>query len=78
MSVVVRGIVWLALFVGIAVAPLVFAAVGVADTERGFTTEFSSALGFVGVMLMGLEFALVARFRSVAAPFGTKDRKSVV
>ena len=71
MSVVVRGIVWLALFVGIAVAPLVFAAVGVADTERGFTTEFSSALGFVGVMLMGLEFALVARFRSVAAPFGT-------
>jgi predicted ferric reductase len=71
MSVVVRGIVWLALFVAVAVAPLIFAAVGVAETDRGFATEFSSALGFVGVMLMGLEFALVARFRSVAAPFGT-------
>src|SRR5262249_2687133 len=30
----------------------------------------SVALGFVGLAMMGLEFALVARFRPVAAPFG--------
>jgi hypothetical protein len=28
------------------------------------------ALGFVGLAMMGLEFALVARFRPLAAPFG--------
>jgi len=28
------------------------------------------ALGFTGLAMMGLEFALVARFRAVAAPFG--------
>jgi predicted ferric reductase len=70
-SLVVRGALWIGLFVGICVAPLVFAVIGVADPGRGFATEFSAALGFVGLALMGLEFALVARFRSVAAPFGT-------
>jgi predicted ferric reductase len=70
-SLVVRGAVWIGLFVGICVAPLVFAAIGLTGPGRGFGTEFSAALGFVGLALMGLEFALVARFRNVAAPFGT-------
>ena len=35
------------------------------------TAPISVALGFVGLTLMGLEFALVARFRPVAAPFGS-------
>jgi predicted ferric reductase len=59
------------LFVGICVAPLAFAAIGLTGPGRGFGTEFSAALGFVGLALMGLEFVLVARFRSIAAPFGT-------
>ncbi|MBV8346480.1 MAG: hypothetical protein JOZ49_02780, partial [Mycolicibacterium sp.] len=42
-----------------------------AGAGRGFWTEFSAALGFVGLSLLGVEFALVARVRSVAAPFGT-------
>jgi hypothetical protein len=29
----------------------------------GFWTNFSVALGFVGLAMMGLEFALVARFK---------------
>src|SRR5262245_24270054 len=36
----------------------------------GFWTNFSVALGFVGLAMMGLEFALVARFEAMAAPFG--------
>lgn len=71
MSLVVRGALWIGLFVGVCAAPLVFALIGIAGPGRGFLTEFSVALGFVGLALMGLEFALVARFRSVAAPFGT-------
>jgi len=49
----------------------VFAVIGMTAAGRGFWTEFSAALGFVGLSLLGVEFALVARVRSVAAPFGT-------
>jgi predicted ferric reductase len=38
---------------------------------QGFWTDFSVALGFVGLALMGIEFALVARVKTVAEPFGT-------
>ena len=68
---VARGIVWLAVFVGICLAPLVFALVGTNRAGQGFWTDFSVALGFVGLALMGVEFALVARIRAVAEPFGT-------
>lgn len=37
---------------------------------QGFVTDFSVALGFVGLALMGLQFALCARFKAAAAPFG--------
>ncbi|MCU0311301.1 MAG: ferric reductase-like transmembrane domain-containing protein [Acidimicrobiales bacterium] len=71
MRVLVQGFVYIAVFVGVALAPLVFAAIGVAESERGVLTELSAAFGFVGLALMGLEFALIARFKQVAAPFGT-------
>ena len=71
MSLVVRGALWIGVFLGVTILPLVFAAIGVSEPGRGFATEFSAALGFVGLSLMGLEFALVARFRSVAEPFGS-------
>jgi predicted ferric reductase len=71
MSLIVRGAMWIGLFLGVAVAPLVFAVIDISVPGRGFATEFSAALGFVGLALMGLEFALVARFQAVAAPFGT-------
>ena len=71
MNLVVRGALWIGVFLGVTLAPLVFAVIGVSGPGRGFWTEFSAALGFIGLSLMGLEFALVARFRSVAAPFGS-------
>jgi predicted ferric reductase len=71
LRVLVQGFVYIAVFLGVAVAPLVFAAVGVTATDRGFVTELSVAFGFVGLALMGLEFTLIARFKQVAAPFGT-------
>ncbi|MFI6818894.1 ferric reductase-like transmembrane domain-containing protein [Nonomuraea sp. NPDC050328] len=66
-----QGIVWIGVFVGVCVAPLAFALIGASRTGQGFWTDFSVALGFVGLALMGLEFALVARVRAVAEPFGT-------
>ena len=71
MTSVVRGIAWLGIFIGICVAPLVFALMSTDQPGQGFWTDFSVALGFVGLALMGIEFALVARVRTVAEPFGT-------
>ncbi|MGP3956387.1 ferredoxin reductase family protein [Nonomuraea sp. 3N208] len=53
-----------------AVAPLIFALLGDSPPGRGFLIDFSVALGFVGLSMIGLQFALVARFQSAAAPFG--------
>lgn len=71
MTPVVRGISWIAMFIGICVAPLVFALVSTDQPGQGFWTDFSVALGFVGLSLMGIEFALVARVKIIAEPFGT-------
>ena len=51
------------------IAPLVLAWSGM-EPGRGFLINFSVALGFVGLSLMGLQFVIAARFQSLAAPFG--------
>jgi predicted ferric reductase len=66
----VRAVFWVIGYLGVVIAPLVFAAIGASEPDHGFWTNFSVALGFVGLAMMGLEFALVARFKPVAAPFG--------
>lgn len=68
---VTRGIVWVAVLMGVCVSPLVVALVGASRPGQGFWTDFSVALGFAGLALMGIEFVLVARVRRVAEPFGT-------
>jgi predicted ferric reductase len=56
--------------IGVCVSPLVFALVSTDRAGQGYWTDFSVALGFVGLALMGIEFALVARIKAVATPFG--------
>src|ERR671935_1513444 len=70
MTLAVRAVFWVVAYLGAVLSPLVFAAIGAGQPDHGFWTNFSVALGFVGLAMMGLEFALVARFRAVAAPFG--------
>src|SRR5687767_4078227 len=70
MTLVVRAVFWVLAYLGAVVSPLVFAVIGASGPDHGFWTDFSVALGFVGLAMMGLEFALVARFRPLAAPFG--------
>lgn len=69
MKLAFRGAFWLLVYLVVAIAPLIFAWVG-PEPGRGFVINFSVALGFVGLAMMGLQFALVARFQSVTAPFG--------
>jgi predicted ferric reductase len=70
MTIVVRAAFWVIAYLGAVLSPLVFAAIGANHPDHGFWTNFSVALGFVGLAMLGLEFALVARFEAVAAPFG--------
>jgi predicted ferric reductase len=70
MSVALKGTPWVLLYLGLVLAPLAFAVIGTSEAGQGFWTDFSVAMGFVGLAMMGLEFALVARFEAVAAPFG--------
>lgn len=60
----------IALYVMVGLAPLAFIFAGGPQPRRPFLVELSVALGFVGLSMMGLQFALVARFKSVAEPFG--------
>jgi predicted ferric reductase len=69
-TLVTRAVAWVVVYLGVVLAPLVFAVIGASQPDHGFWTNFSVALGFTGLAMMGLEFALVARFRAVAAPFG--------
>jgi predicted ferric reductase len=70
MTLVVRAVFWVMAYLGAVLSPLVFAAIGAGHPEHGFWTNFSVALGFVGLAMLGLEFVLVARVRPLAAPFG--------
>jgi predicted ferric reductase len=69
-TLVTRAVVAVIVYLGVVVAPLVFAVIGAGRPDHDFWTNFSVALGFTGLAMMGLEFALVARFQAVAAPFG--------
>jgi predicted ferric reductase len=69
-TLVTRAVAWVLVYLGVVLAPLVFAVIGASQPDHDFWTNFSVALGFTGLAMMGLEFALVARFRAVAAPFG--------
>ena len=70
MALAARAVTAVLAYIGVVLAPLVFAAIGASEPGSGFWTNFSVALAFVGLAMMGLEFVLVARFKSVATPFG--------
>ncbi len=70
MNLVAHGFLWLFFYLAMAVAPLLFAFAGDTPDGRGFWTELSVALGFVGLALLGLQFAVTARSNGVDAPYG--------
>lgn len=70
MGLAVRGALWAIGYLLVALSPLAFALAGPGRPGRGFWIDFSVALGFVGLAVMGLQFAVTARFKSAMAPFG--------
>lgn len=66
----VTGTVWALLYLLVALGPLFFMLVGDAPPSRGWLVDLSVALGFIGLTMMGLQFAVTARFNPVDAPYG--------
>jgi predicted ferric reductase len=61
---------WIGVYILLVFAPL-FALLLLPTPEgRNFWLELSVALGFAGLAMMGFQFALTARFKRAAAPFG--------
>jgi predicted ferric reductase len=66
----VRGAAWVILYLFFILAPLFALLAGPLPPTRDFWTEFSVALGYAGLAMMGLQFGLTARFRHVTEPWG--------
>ena len=66
----VRTVVWAALYLFFVLAPLFALLAGRLPPARDFWTEFSVAIGYSGLAMMGLQFGLTARFRCVTEPWG--------
>ena len=69
LSYAIRGTAWVIVYLLFILAPLFALLIGMAP-PRDFWTEFSVALGYAGLAMMGLQFGLTARFRYVTEPWG--------
>ena len=65
-----RGTFWVVIYLAFIFAPLFALMIGNLPPPRDFWTEFSAALGYSGLAIMGLQFGLTACFRFVTAPWG--------
>ncbi len=63
-------VVWIVLYLVLALAPLLVAVSFTAPPGNGFGWDFAVALGIGALGLMGAMLLLTARFRRAAAPFG--------
>ena len=61
---------WLCGYLVLVLAPLFVLLIGRVPSGSGFWWDFSMALGFTSMAMMGVQFLLTARFRRVTAPFG--------
>jgi predicted ferric reductase len=66
----VAGGIWLAVYLGIVLAPIGVMLLAPTPPGGGFWWDVSMGLGFAGLTMMGVQFVLTARFRHATAPFG--------
>jgi predicted ferric reductase len=66
----VRAFAWIGVYLVLVLTPLVILILGQMPPGRSFWWDFSMALGFAAVAMLGVQFALTARFKRASAPFG--------
>jgi predicted ferric reductase len=64
------AVLWLGLYVAAVTLPLFALLLGGGGRGRGWAWDFSMALGYAGLAMLCVQFALTARFRRATAPFG--------
>ncbi len=69
-SVVALALFWISVYLLMVLAPLIVLNIGEVPQGSGFWWDFSMALGFAGMAMMGVQFFLTARFKKASAPFG--------
>jgi len=62
---------WVGVYLLLVMAPVFLLLSGPLSPPGDFWAELAVALGFASLGMMGMQFLLTARFRRVAAPFGT-------
>jgi predicted ferric reductase len=65
-----HGAGWMVTYLFFVLAPLLALLTGAHPPPRDFWTEFSAALAYSGLAIMGLQIGLTARFRYVTEPLG--------
>ncbi|HSR43261.1 MAG TPA: ferric reductase-like transmembrane domain-containing protein [Longimicrobiales bacterium] len=71
MSRALEGALWIGFYVLLVLAPVFLLLSDPLPLPGDFWGELAVALGFASLGMMGMQFLLTARFRRVAAPFGT-------
>jgi predicted ferric reductase len=66
----IRGVFWIAVYLGLALFPCLVLLVGEMPAGYGFLWDFSLALGYGAASMMAIMFFLTARFKRPALPFG--------
>ena len=70
MNFILSGILWIGIYLVLVLTPLLVLLVRPVPGGIGFWWDFSLALGFAAAAMMGVTFALTARFRHATEPFG--------
>ncbi len=65
-----RAALWLAVYLALVVVPLFALLPDTTTPGAGFVWDFAMALGYAALAMLGVQFALTARFRRATAPFG--------
>ncbi|MGG6267460.1 hypothetical protein ACQ4M3_23155 [Leptolyngbya sp. AN03gr2] len=72
-SPIVVALCWIIAFLFFTVLPLLVLLIYPPPAGRGFWLEFSVALGFIGLALTALQFALTTRVNRIEASYGIDD-----
>lgn len=67
---ILYGFFWILIFLFVTLSPIIVMMIGAVRPGRGFWTEFSVSLGFLGLAMMGLQFLLTARYQGLTSPYG--------
>jgi predicted ferric reductase len=65
-----RAAAWIAFYLLLVTSPLLVLLAGDAPPGVEFWWDFSKALGFAAITMMGVQFALTARFKRATGPYG--------